>query len=234
MQGVLTFCLFFTFIQVHKSVRSSYILYKNLQKSSSTLQRRNIFYLMDIFLICGASRHKITINANDPVSDLMCVVETLTKIKQDEQTLIYKGLKISKDPSQSLNQFNIKGGAKIMVIGRRYDAEEKKLLKQLENIHTEADSSLKIFEELQREADSLLKGFIPDDSKIKALEAIRKKTCACSEKLMKHLETMDGMVLSCTFEDAKLQRKTIVNQVQKCLDKCEQLVENLEHEISKT
>ena len=183
---------------------------------------------MNLVISVGAKRHEITINEDSNVKDLMRSVAATTQIKEINQKLIHKGVTLTKEPEKFLSEFGIKNGSKVMVIGKRYDSEEEAALKTFQVIEKDVFKISLLTNELEKQVDSISKGFLDEPYKSEAFKKIKKDLLKYSHLAMKHLETIDTIILSPEFADAKLKRKSTVDKLQSFMDRCECIISIVE------
>lgn len=186
---------------------------------------------MNLVVSVGAKRHEISVNENCIVKDLMEVVAQETEIKELNQKLIHKGITLTKEPEKLLSSYGVKNGSKIMVIGKRYNSEEEAALQTFQTINNDILKMSTLTDELEKRVDGIVKGFLDNCYKAEAFEKIKKDLLKYSNSAMKHLETVDYMVLSPDFNDAKNKRKMVVNKLQSFMDHCENLISVIESNL---
>jgi hypothetical protein len=80
-----------------------------------------MLHILKVEVAHGSDRHDISLfKANLPtVFDLMEELEKKTRVPKSHQQIIYKGQKLSQNPTQPLSKFGIFNGNRILLVGEK-------------------------------------------------------------------------------------------------------------------
>ncbi|XP_065056037.1 BAG family molecular chaperone regulator 1-like [Rhopilema esculentum] len=169
-------------------------------------------------LVHGTMKYKIELPSLEcTIADLSDVIYEVTKVPSSRQRLIYKGKSLTKT-EESLSESNIKNGAKIMLIGKKNDPVEERLICSISKV----ENDFKIAEEKFRETEkfflSLKQGYLNENMTHQSLDDIEKSLKRQDEGFMKCIEKLDSMEIDITHQEAKAKRRTLIKIVQKLHD----------------
>ncbi|XP_060940331.1 BAG family molecular chaperone regulator 1 [Limanda limanda] len=175
----------------------------------------------------GSIKHSITLTVpeegNGPtVKDLSDALVQTTGVPAASQKLIFKG-KSLKDMEESLSTYGIKGGCKLMMIGKRNSPEEEAELKKLKDIEKSVELTAKKLEKVDGELTGLKNGFLAKDLQAEALGKLDNRVKIAAEQFMKILEQIDAMSLPENFNDCKMKKKGLIKTVQDFLAQCDKI-----------
>ena len=181
----------------------------------------------------GTNRQTVEIEQHAPLTDLMAEVETLTQVPATGQKLILNGKSLtSQDKSKSLADLKVFDGAKIMVLGRRYDPEADEMYKKVAEVDRKAEEVEKRLAEVKVELADYEKGYVPQEHKEKALKGLSRRCKSGTEEFMRQLETLDSFSMSEAQNEARSKRKTVINSINAKLDKNDALSQKIDALIS--
>jgi len=161
------------------------------------------------------------VNDNDKsptVEDLANLAAQLAEVPLGSQRFIFKGQSLT-EFSQPLLSLGIKKGSKVMLIGKKFDPFEEENMKAILATEKKADDIEKRLTEHLEELSGLEKGFLQPDLVPKALEKLTRKIQGVSEDFMKTLESLDGLIIDPSLQQAKAKKKSLVQRIQVLLDK---------------
>ncbi|CAB1414130.1 unnamed protein product [Pleuronectes platessa] len=175
----------------------------------------------------GSIKHSITLTVPDEgngptVKDLSDALVQTTGVPAASQKLIFKG-KSLKDMEESLSTYGIKGGCKLMMIGKRNSPEEEAELKKLKDIEKSVELTAKKLEKVDGELTGLKNGFLAKDLQAEALGKLDNRVKIAAEQFMKILEQIDAMSLPENFNDCKMKKKGLIKTVQDFLAQCDKI-----------
>ncbi|KAK6173162.1 hypothetical protein SNE40_016670 [Patella caerulea] len=201
-----------------------------------------VFGKVELFLNVSYGSKKFAIKLKLPDDDtgdvltvkhLMEAVAEVAEIKPENQKLIYKGRSLT-DPSQTLVGLGVKDGAKIMLLGKKSVAHDTEDVKKLFTIEIAVEKHDGKMIELREEIDGIRKGFLNKDLVDSALSQLKKKVGLTNEQLMKQFEVLDALRLDEDNKEARIKRKNVADRLNKSLDVCETLSEEVKELQSKT
>ena len=171
----------------------------------------------------------MTISDDVPLTDLLKAVEEATGVPASGQKLILNGRALtSMDHEKSLRECGVANFAKIMVLGKKFDPEGDEIMRQIKEVEKkslEVDARLA---ECAKEVKDIEDGYLASDHHEKALKALLKRCRGGTEEYMRLLEKMDAMQFEEHQSAARARRKSVVDKVNKCMDKNELLQEKIE------
>jgi len=160
------------------------------------------------------------------LSDLSEVAYELTQVPSSRQRLIYKGKSLA-DTQKSLSECGIRNGAKIMLIGKKSDPVEEKLIQSIGRIEKEVDVTLERVLKAEKDFSSLQQGYLTKDQSGETVHNLEKSLKFDDEKLMKCLENLDCMDIDMTCQEAKAKRRNLIKRIQKLQDDIDALESKL-------
>lgn len=185
----------------------------------------------------GSTKHNITLTGQDDaqsptVKDLSDALTKTTGVPQNSQKIIFKG-KSLKDMEESLSNYGVKDGCKLMMIGKRNSPEEEAELKKLKDIEKTVEQTAKKLEKVDGELNGLKNGFLAKDLQAEALGKLDHRVKVAAEQFMKILEQIDAMSLPENFSDCRVKKKGLVKTVQDFLAQCDKIEACISDHLSK-
>ncbi|KAK2170096.1 hypothetical protein LSH36_4g03039 [Paralvinella palmiformis] len=173
----------------------------------------------NIFPSAGGQKHHVTLELAQEdhdstfcVSQLMKEVARVTEVPVKNQRLIVKGKSLT-DPEASLKSCGVKNGTKLMLIGKKYNAEDEGFIKQISDIEVKVKRTEDKINEIMQEVDSIHKGFLSSDLQEEALKRLSKRVTSCTEEFSKQVECCDALTLSESTDEIRKKRKQLVNKI---------------------
>ncbi|RVE61987.1 hypothetical protein OJAV_G00176730 [Oryzias javanicus] len=192
---------------------------------------------MNLIVTYGSVKHNIKLSSADDgtgpaVKDLSEALCQATGVPPASQKLIFKG-KSLKEMDESLSTYGIKGGCKLMMIGKRNSPEEEAELKKLKDIEKSVEVTAKKLEKVDGELTGLKNGFLAKDLQAEALNKLDQRVKVAAEQFMKILEQMDAMSVPENFNDFRVKKKSLIKTVQDFLAQCDRLEACISDHLSK-
>lgn len=195
----------------------------------------NVSLMLYAFTV-GSTKHSISISGNDgnapTVKDLSEALTQATGVPQSSQKIIFKG-KSLKEMDETLSNYGVKNGCKLMMIGKRNSPEEEAELKKLKDIEKSVEQTAKKLEKVDGELTGLKNGFLAKDLQAEALNKLDHRVKAAAEQFMKILEQIDSMSLPENFNDCRMKKKGLVKTVQDFLAQCDRIEACISDHITK-
>ncbi len=187
-------------------------------------------------LIHGKNKHLLEIAPNASLSDLLGFSEDLTGVPAASQKLISNAKTLtSPEPDKiTLSELKIKTGAKIMVLGRKFDPEKDEAYQKILAIEKRSFEISQKLAEAAQQVQDIENGHLPREHHAEALRGLNKRCKGCAEEWMRVLETLDGTQLEESQSMAKSKRKSLVNNTNANLDRADELVQRIEDLLSKS
>ena len=149
-----------------------------------------------------------------------------------------KGKTLS-DGSQLISSLGLKPGAKLMLIGKKFNAEEDAAFRQLDDLKSQRRSLQEKLDQHKIDYENVSGGFLSEELVPQRLEQLRKSVMSLSEQGMKLLTTVDGVRLgdgSGTDDHIpeavklafKTKRKSLADEVNALMDSADALCEKVE------
>lgn len=185
--------------------------------------------MLDIQLKYGSARFPVSISEGATLSELMERAVEITGVPSARQKLILNGRALtSLDHGKSLTECGVTNFSKVMVLGKRYDPEGDDLYKQIEEVEKKSIEIDAKLAEVAKELKDIENGHLASEHHEKAFKGLMKRCRSGTEEFMRLLEKLDAMRFEEHQSEAKSKRKTVVDRVNKWLDKNDSLQGKIE------
>ena len=170
----------------------------------------------------------VTTRTDALLCDLLSMIEELTHVPVNGQKLIVNGKALtSSDHDKKISDCRISPASKVMLLGRRYDANSDEVYQKVLEVEQKSLEVAKRFQSIADEVEGVEKGFLPKEHHSEALKGLNRRAKGCSEEFMRCLEALDTL----RFEDhqsmAKNKRKSVANTINSRLDQLDAMTERI-------
>ncbi|KAK7071180.1 hypothetical protein SK128_027740 [Halocaridina rubra] len=183
-----------------------------------------------ILLCHGSNKYELTVYGNMTLNEVCQKVEAVTGILQSGQKIIFKGKNLC-DVEKTLISYGINPGAKIMVLGKRFDPSDDADYQAVVTIETSCSSVERRLCEIIPQVNNINDGCIDAKTCGEALGKLRKQLLAVNEDFMRLLEQLDGLSFEASQGPARQKRKLVVQKIQQLMERSDQVHENINHLI---
>ncbi|XP_063609523.1 BAG family molecular chaperone regulator 1-like isoform X1 [Penaeus indicus] len=184
----------------------------------------------NILLCHGSSKYEVVVWGAMTLADLASKIEAVTHISQASQKIIFKGKNLV-DPGVTLASYGIGPGAKVMVLGKKFDPEDDASYQAVAQIDNSCSAVEKKLNDLLPEVDSIANGYMEPHLCGEALGKLKKQLLGVNEEFMRLLERLDGISFEENQAPARQKRKSVVQRIQHLMERTDQVQENINHLI---
>ncbi|KAG0706854.1 BAG family molecular chaperone regulator 1 [Chionoecetes opilio] len=181
-----------------------------------------------ITLCHGTSRHEVVVRGTMTLEDLASMIEELTNVLHNSQKIIHRGKTLSQR-EVTLASCGVGPGAKLMVLGRKHEHEDNNV--NFQAVLKIEESCIKVerrLNDIVPDVEGISQGYVEARLCGEALTRLRKQLLCVNEDFMRHLEQLDGVNLQETDVRARQRRKALVKKIQKFMERCDQVQENID------
>ncbi|XP_033758581.1 BAG family molecular chaperone regulator 1-like [Pecten maximus] len=184
-------------------------------------------------VIYGSQKHKIELSlppseAGDTltVDHLQKKVQQLTEVPPENQKLIFKGKSLT-GSENSLSEFGLKDGVKVMLIGKKPVPTNDPEMTGLRKVETSLKEEEKRLSDITYRLDGIHRGYLDEEKKRYTLIKLDKDLASVIESFTRLLEKLDCFLFDEFNKEGRAKRKTIVDRIQTLLDRCDGLVKGV-------
>nr|CAJ65915.1 BAG family molecular chaperone regulator 1 [Suberites domuncula] len=176
----------------------------------------------------GSDKHQVEIHGQErTVAHLKDTLSELTDIPSESQKLIFKGKTLQED-SRPLCDLGIKQGSRLMVLGRKFNADQEPSLKEVVQVCSAVDGGEKKLDGIRDEITGIEKGFVQSELVADACRGLAKRCVSCGEFLMQNLEKLDAIDIPPTETLIRGKRKSAIVRIQALLKRNDDLIKRID------
>ncbi|XP_074653084.1 BAG family molecular chaperone regulator 1-like isoform X2 [Tubulanus polymorphus] len=177
---------------------------------------------LNLILMHGQQKHNIHLElpGDDEAGNAITVehlakeAERVTTVPIKSQRLIFKGKSLTAMDSR-LSQLGLKDASKVMLIGKKANAEDDANIQKLKTIESDVSKNAKKLDDISYELVSAERGYVQDNLKKDVLTKLSKRLAAVIEQFMKFLEKVDGIQFSeNNSSQGRRLRRDLVDRIQ--------------------
>lgn len=184
---------------------------------------------VDLHLKHGTARLAWSIDDQATLGELMGQIESELSVPKSGQKLILNGRTLSSlDPETTLERAGVRNLSKIMVLGRRFDPEDDRMMKDILRVEKQVQVTTEKLQQVSNEIRDIERGFLDTEHHDKAWPNLIKRCRSGSEEFMRLLETLDTFRFEEHQQMAKTKRKNLVDIINKKLDANDELQRKVE------
>ncbi|KAK8748928.1 hypothetical protein OTU49_015601 [Cherax quadricarinatus] len=179
-----------------------------------------------IILCHGPNKHEILVWGAMTLGELTHKIEEVTHIPHCNQKIIFKGRNLT-EYNVALATYGISSGAKIMVLGKRFDPEDDANYQAVVQIDHSCTRVERTLFDIIPQVDGISGGYLESRLCGETLGRLRKQLLAVNEEFMRLLEQLDSISFEENQTPARQKRKSVVKRIQQLMEKSDQVHENI-------
>lgn len=171
-------------------------------------------------------------DASFTLGDLKRWLEIKSGVPTQSQKILFKGQTL-KDDAQSVIDVGMKGGSKVMLLGRKHSPEQEALSRPLDEVDKATDEIEIKIKAICEEIEGIEKGFLQSELVPEACRGVNKRCDGCTEHLMQKLETLDALEIPASEVLMRSRRKAIVLRIQAVMKKLSDISSRIDKLLNK-